>query len=555
MQRVEVANLLIRQCVGSSATRDYRRGHNFKSQIRSWLAPIFLILACASLAANICAVQARAEENWDSVVQAMSAKIEQIPDQYASGDLEALNTSIRQAYYENYQTSGLEDQIKHRLSTERSDAFVKELLDLRTQANNEVSQSEIEESVAKVVDTLKTNVADLADAPELHDQWTRVANNIVELLEKAKGDYQSGKYDDAYLAATEAYLAQYEANGLEKATISYIGQSRVSQLEALYADLRQIAKAQSETASEYAAIADELAGYVLADATKLDELTSPDTELGWRGFFASFLILLREGAEALLVVAAVVTYALKANRPDQLRGILVGVLAALAISAGLAVLFANLTASASSGLSQELIEGITGLLAVIMLIWVSNWILNKASGKRWEEYLERSAGEKAKAGGAFALALVAFLAVLREGSETVLFYLPIIAGAKTGGDHVKIWLGLALAVAILAFLFFLVWRFGIKLPIKAFFKWTSVLLSVLAVTITGGAVKEFQDAAVISSHGIDGLPEISLLGIYPTMETLGIQLLVAALVVVLWIVQYRKLKNTSDKAEPSASSK
>ena len=58
-----------------------------------------------------------------------------------------------------------------------------------------------------------------------------MANNIVELLEKAKADYQSGKYDDAYLAATEAYLAQYEANGLEKATISYIGQSRVSQLE------------------------------------------------------------------------------------------------------------------------------------------------------------------------------------------------------------------------------------------------------------------------------------------------------------------------------------
>lgn len=321
---------------------------------------------CASLAANICAVQARAEENWDSVVQAMSAKIEQIPGQYASGDLEGLNTSIRQAYYENYQPSGLEDQIKHRLSTERSDAFVKDLLDLRTQANNGVSQSEIAESTAKVVDTLKTNVADLADAPELNDQWTRVANNIVELLEKAKADYQSGKYDDAYLAATEAYLAQYEANGLEKAKISYIGQSRVSQLEALYADLRQIAKAQSKTASEYAAIADELAGYVLADATKLDELTSPDTELGWRGFFASFLILLREGAEALLVVAAVVTYALKANRRDQLRGILAGVLAALAISAGLAMLFTNLTASASSGLSQELIEGTTGLLAVLI---------------------------------------------------------------------------------------------------------------------------------------------------------------------------------------------
>ena len=502
---------------------------------------------------NVFAPASHAAENYDEVVAAMTQKIQQIPGQYEAGDLDGIKTSIRQAYYENYQTSGLEDQIKHRLGDERSSEFVKALLDLRTQANSGVPAADLEKSSMDVIGKLEANVKELEDAPELNDQWTRVAGNISDLLTSAKDEYAAGNFEKAYKAATDAYLAQYEANGLEKATISYIGQSRVSQLEGLYADMRQMAKDQSKSADEYAAVADELISYVQEDAKTLDELTAPDAELGWRGFFASFLILLREGAEALLVVAAVVTYALKGNRRDQLKGILVGVLAALAISAGLAVLFANITASASSGFSQELIEGITGLLAVVMLIWVSNWILNKVGGNRWEEYLERTAGEKTAAGGSFALALVAFLAVLREGSETVLFYLPIIAGAKNSSDHIKIWLGVAAAVAILAVLFLLVWKFGVRLPMKAFFKWTSILLGLLAVTIAGGAIKEFQDATLISSHRVEGVPEISLLGIYPTVESLGAQLLVILILVVLGWLQYRQSKKSGNETAKEAA--
>ena len=367
--------------------------------------------------------------------------------------------------------------------------------------------------------------------------------NITELVQTAQERYAQGDGDGAAEAAKDAYLSQYEANGLEKATISYIGHSRVTEVEALFQDLRQAGKQHSLSDAEYSELGDRLISAVTEDAAALDQLTSGD-ELGWRGFFASFLILLREGAEALLVIAAVTTYAIKANRRDQLKGIGLGVVAAVLISVGLAVLFSFVASTATSGFGQELLEGIAGLLAVVMLIWVSNWVLTKASGEKWEAYVSQAAGEKTRTGGAFALAMVVFLAVLREGFETIMFYAPILAGAKTGGDHVKIWLGVLAAVVILAILFLLVWKLGIRLPFQQFFKWTSILLGLLAITIAGGAIKEFQDATLVPIHRIDWVPEISFLGVYPTLETLAGQLIVVALLVALWLLATRKEKTT-----------
>ncbi|NJJ03941.1 OfeT family oxidase-dependent iron (Fe2+) transporter [Corynebacterium sp. HMSC036E10] len=480
---------------------------------------------------------------WDSIADQMATQLEQVADQHEAGDAEAVQSTIRKAYYELYQATGLEDQIKHRLGTDRTEGFVSELLGLRTLSQQNASPEEIGQAAAAVIERLRTDVSELHETPELQDQWTRVAINITELVQTAQERYAQGDGDGAAEAAKDAYLSQYEANGLEKATISYIGHSRVTEVEALFQDLRQAGKQHSLSDAEYSELGDRLISAVTEDAAALDQLTSGD-ELGWRGFFASFLILLREGAEALLVIAAVTTYAIKANRRDQLKGIGLGVVAAVLISVALAVLFSFVASTATSGFGQELLEGIAGLLAVVMLIWVSNWVLTKASGEKWEAYVSQAAGEKTRTGGAFALAMVVFLAVLREGFETIMFYAPIIAGAKTGGDHVKIWLGVLAAVVILAILFLLVWKLGIRLPFQQFFKWTSILLGLLAITIAGGAIKEFQDATLVPIHRIDWVPEISFLGIYPTLETLAGQLIVVALLVALWLLATRKEKTT-----------
>lgn len=481
------------------------------------------------------------------------ALIEQIPDQYRDQDQEGVEHSIRRAYYEVYQVSGLEAQIDHRLGSDCNDAFVSQLLSLRTITRQGAPAAEVETQVSATVQLLRDDITEMLATPEISDQWSRVATRIITKLDEADQAYQAGQTEQAARAATDAYLAHYEADGLEKATIAYIGQGRVGDIEAQFNQLRQKAKDSSASVDDYSAMVDQLKADITEDATKIDQMTST-AELGWSGFFSAFIILLREGAEALLVVAAVMTYAMKAGRKDQILGILVGVVAALAIAVGLAVLFTELTTSRATGLSQELIEGITGFLAVIMLIWVSNWILSKSSGKKWEEYIERAAGKGVASGGVFALGLVAFLAVLREGAETILFFAPILAGAKTAGDHTKIWMGVGSAAIILALVFMLVWVFGIRLPMKQFFKWTSVLLALLAITIAGGAVKELQDATLVPAHPVDGVPQVTWLGLYPNVETLMTQLVVTVILVLLGILQYKKARKNSQLVDSDRSS-
>ncbi len=509
-----------------------------------------LLVAAPAATASTPARAAADATDWDSTVEQMVTAIEQVPGQFAAGDTAGVETSIRRAYYEIYQVSGLEAQINHRLGEERADAFVSQLLSLRDLARDGAAdQGDVQAATDATVQLLRDDVAELAATPELDDQWARVGQRIVDQIEAAKTAYAAGDHPGAATAAKDAYLAHYEADGLEKATISYLGQARVSELESMFTQLRQNGRDGSESVEDFTAQADALSAAITQDAATLDRMTSSSEGLGWNGFWASFLVLIREGAEALLVVAALVTYAKKSGRRDQLTGIVVGVAGALAISIGLAFLFSRLAASAASGLSQELLEGVTGLLAVVMLIWVSNWILSKSTGRKFQAYIDKQAGRGVETGGTFALASAAFLAVLREGSETILFFAPIIAGARTGGDHAKIWLGIGAAALLLVVLFAAVWLFGVRLPLGPFFRWTSVLLGLLSVTIAGGAVKEFQDATLVPATLVPGVPQITVLGLYPTVETLAAQGAVLAVLAVLALVQRRRTR--AERTPPS----
>lgn len=481
---------------------------------------------------------------WSDVVSVMQEKLNEVPE---AGDPSAVQTLIRQAYYENYQTSGLEDQVKHALGRDVDDKFVTELLNLRNLSRDGASPEALREASDKVIDLLKETVTQLVKAPKVADQWSRVADTIAQNITEAQSAYVKGQADRAFTLATEAYLGHYEADGFENNTIVHKGFSRVTEIEGMFSDLRQGYKDGRDQAQQEK-LGKDLIAKLVEDAQFLDSKTQDSGPLGISGFFAALLILLREGAEALLVVAALVTYALKAGRRDQLRGILVGVVIAVVISIGLAILFGQLSASVQSGMGQELLEGITGLAAALMLIYVSNWILSKSSGKRWEEYIKATAGEKTASGGVFALAFVSFLTVAREGAETILFFYPIVAGAKIRSDYWFIVAGGVTAAVILAILFVLVWQFGVRLPLKPFFKWTSILLALLAVAIVGGAIKELQEAALIGAHVVPSVPTVVFLGIYPTAETLAAQILTAAVLVGLALLQRRRAKADQPEA-------
>ena len=97
----------------------------------------------------------------------------------------------------------------------------------------------------------------------------------------------------------------------------------------------------------------------------------------------------------------------------------------------------------------------------------------------------------------------------------------------------------------------LVWQFGVRLPLKPFFKWTSILLALLAIAIVGGAIKELQEAALVGAHMVPSVPTVVFLGIYPTAETLGAQLITAAVLVGLALLQRRQAK--ADQPEAGGS--
>jgi high-affinity iron transporter len=149
----------------------------------------------------------------------------------------------------------------------------------------------------------------------------------------------------------------------------------------------------------------------------------------------------------------------------------------------------------------------------------------------------------------FSLAFAAFLAVFREGAETILFYQALLASTESYSN--MIWLGLGIGVVALVIIYILIRVLSIRLPLKPFFLGTSVLLFVMSITFVGNGIKELQEGNVIGVTPVSGVASVDILGIYPTLETLIPQIVLLALTVATFIIQLRRSKNA--KAAPKAA--
>jgi high-affinity iron transporter len=178
------------------------------------------------------------------------------------------------------------------------------------------------------------------------------------------------------------------------------------------------------------------------------------------------------------------------------------------------------------------------LLAVVVLFYVSNWMVSKSEAEAWTSYIEGKVQGSIARGSMFSLAFAAFLAVFREGAEVILFYQALLAGSR---EYVNmIWLGLAVGAAALVVVYILIRVLSLRLPLKPFFLGTSVLLFVMSIAFTGSGIKELQEGNVI---GVTMLPfnfTVDILGIYPTLETLIPQILLLAVTVGTFVFQIRK---------------
>lgn len=236
-------------------------------------------------------------------------------------------------------------------------------------------------------------------------------------------------------------------------------------------------------------------------------------------FIGALTILLREGLEALLIVIGMVAFLKKAERHDALRHVHIGWISAL--GAGVLTWVVATYVVEISGASREVTEGLGALLAAVVLLGVGLWMHQKSSAGRWQEYLKQKLSAALTQRSAWALFGLSFIAVYREVFETVLFYSALAAD----GNGAALLGGFLLAVVLLTGIAWVLLRTSARMPIGKFFSVSSILMAGLAIVLAGKGLSALQEAGWVSVNPI-AFVRVELLGIYPTMETMAIQLLV-----------------------------
>jgi high-affinity iron transporter len=250
-------------------------------------------------------------------------------------------------------------------------------------------------------------------------------------------------------------------------------------------------------------------------------------------FVESLLLMLREGFEAILVIGAIMAVLLKAGATEQQKSVRWGIVAALAASLVTAALLEWLFRVTPA--QREALEGGVMLVAAAMLFYVSYWLVSKIEVQAWQQFVKGRIERAVESGSGLALAAVAFLAVYREGFETVLFYKALFVtggGAGAGPIGAGIVLGLFALVAV----FIGIERFGLRIPIRPFFAVTSATLAYMAFVFSGKGVKELQEGGYVGTTLLSGGPRSDVLGLYPTVESLVVQgvILAAILAALVW---------------------
>jgi high-affinity iron transporter len=257
-------------------------------------------------------------------------------------------------------------------------------------------------------------------------------------------------------------------------------------------------------------------------------------------FVEAAVILLREGLEAILVLAALAAYLSRTGAQDRLKALWSGAAAALLASVVAAWVFEHFY----NGVHNDIFEGVIIFFAAALLFYVSGWLFLKQDPKAWQDYLHRAADKAVIARSGYVVASLAFLAVLREGAETALF-LHVLA--KSGGGWTASLIGgIVAAFAGLAALCWIIVNTTRHLPLRAVFVVTSAFLFLMGLKFIGEGLQEFQEQALVPYDPAPGAGWLSALGLNPTWEALGAQAAVVLLALLAMI-----FAATGTKSQPS----
>ncbi|MFQ5549976.1 MAG: FTR1 family protein [Gemmatimonadales bacterium] len=358
--------------------------------------------------------------------------------------------------------------------------------------------------------------------------YRRVARNVRVLLERARGEALAGDVTGAVVTALDAYL---EFEKIE-AGIRARDPVGTGNLEAAFSRYR--GSLATASPAEIDRELQDLKASLSAGVESALAVNSPSVLFG-----KSVLILLREGLEAILIVAALTAFLVRSGHDDRKRDIGVGIVAAIVASVATATVFATVLRGAVE--SQEMVEGITMLIGAAVLFWVSYWLVSKVEMRKWQQFVHVQMARALSSGSRFALAFVAFLAVYREGFETVLFYAALFASTDGSAPAAAgITSGIVVAFGLLVVVYVVIQRYGLKIPLKQFFGVTSALLYVMAFSFAGQGIAELQESGYVAATPVGWVPTIPLLGIFPTAQTVSIQAalafaILAALAWVFWL--------------------
>lgn len=439
-----------------------------------------------------------------------------------------ISADINQQFYDLIRLSEQPDQINALgyQSTQLLQTIEEQLPNLPTTRDSQIRQSE------------QSAVENQQDSQD----WSKVTAEINARIQQAIQTYQDGDAKKAILSVQDTYFDVFEATGMEN-KIGSRDSNFKTRLEAYFTRMVSLMKA-NESVENLRAQADGLSQDLAQAVTTLQGENQSD----WMMFLYSLLIITREGLEALLIVTAIVAYLVKNNHQDKLPTIRNSVYIALAASVVTAYLFQMLFEN--SGQNRELLEGFTMIVAVFMLFSMSYWLLSKVEAQNWKRYLEGKLSTALTTGSLIGLWFTSFLAVYREGAETVLFYYALIGDAQSAVSYFYLFAGFAVGVVILAVCYLIMRYSVVKLPLKPFFMFTGGFMYLMAFVFAGKSVLELIEGKLFEPTLVNHIPEIGWLGIYPYVETLIPQgILILAAVFALFYMKTQANKQIENEAK------
>ncbi|MCX8687933.1 FTR1 family iron permease [Bifidobacterium sp. B4142] len=534
------------------------------------LLAVCFILCCLPMQAVLGATVSTNYASWTDVVKAIDQDLNSGRRAYADGDHAGAAANFMAAYNSDYIGSNFVTVTASTLGRDRRNDLDERFQSLQSKAYADDNQAGIDQdcqalqadlaAVATQLDATQGLANPRAYAKAQQEQikadrrrldaakkhrnngkgdrtWTQVAHEMTPILDQALAQASKGQGQAGSDLVNKAYYQYYEKLGFEKNVMNAISGNRVSQVEYQFKETRMAMVAGKPAKT----LVNDLKSMLVEDAAVLDG-GAADQVNGWTSFLTSafgqaFVVLLREGLEAILVVAAIIAYLVKSGHKDKIRHIYWGIAAGLVASGLVALLFTLLFNG--NGPQQEILEGVVALVAMLMLLYTSNWMLSKSSVESWNHYIQSRTVAAISQGSVISLALLSFLAVFREGAETVMFYQAIFAMAP-GGTR-EIWAGFAAAAVVLVVVFVLIRFTSVKIPIRPFFIITSLLMAVMVVIFAGGGVHALIEGDLVPATYLPGVPTSDWIGLYPYMQTIGAQILAALVVVVLAIVSTHRL--------------